>query len=169
MEEITYKIVETPAERRGYFATRHAVFVEEQGLFTGTDVDEHDDDAIHIIAITRGSRRVVGAVRCYPAADDVWYGGRLAVLQVYRHHATAIGASLCRLAEATVIERGCRCFLAYIQLKNVRFFQRLGWRAQGEPVIYCGTPHLLMAASLVKKPVVSRQLSVVGTAEPLNR
>jgi putative N-acetyltransferase (TIGR04045 family) len=169
MEEIIYKIAETAAERQGYFAARHAVFVEEQGLFTGTDVDEHDDAAIHIIAITRGSSRVVGAVRCYPAADDVWYGGRLAVLQTYRHHAAAIGASLCRLAEATVIERGCRRFLAYIQLQNVRFFQRLGWHAQGEPVIHCGAPHLLMAASLAKASVVSRQLSAVGTAEPLNR
>jgi putative N-acetyltransferase (TIGR04045 family) len=169
MEEITYKIVETPAERQGYFAARHAVFVEEQGLFAGTDVDEHDDHAIHIIAVAGDSGAVVGAVRCYPTADDVWYGGRLAVLQAHRHHAAAIGASLCRLAEATVIERGCRRFLAYIQLQNVRFFQRLGWRIQGEPVIHCGAPHLLMAASLAKSSVVGRQLSLVGTAEPLNR
>jgi hypothetical protein len=55
----------------------------------------------------------------------VWYGGRLAVLHAYRHSAASIGAALCRLAEATVIAHGCRQFLAYIQIQNVRFFQRL--------------------------------------------
>src|SRR5262245_41751978 len=148
MDEIIYKIVETPAELREYFALRHAVFVDEQGLFAGTDVDEHDGDAIHIVAVASDTRAVVGAVRCYPAGDDVWYGGRLAVLQAYRHRAAGIGATLCRVAEATVIEYGCRRFLAYIQLQNVRFFQRLGWRALGEPVIHCGAPHQVMAASL---------------------
>ena len=148
MQKIIYKIAETAAERREYFAVRHAVFVDEQALFVGTDVDDHDDDAIHIVAVARDTGAVVGAVRCYPAEADLWYGGRLAVLQAYRHHAASIGANLCRLAEATVIEYGCRRFLAYIQLQNVRFFQRLGWRAQGEPVIHCGEPHQIMAASL---------------------
>ena len=159
MDEISYKIVETVAERQGHFAVRHAIFVDEQGLFAGTDVDEHDDQAIHIVAVAGDTGAVVGAVRCYPAGDDVWYGGRLAVLQAYRHHAAAIGANLCRLAEATVIEHGCRCFLAYIQLQNVRFFERLDWRAQGEPVIHCGEPHQVMAASLAAAPYTIHHLA----------
>ena len=163
MDEIICKIVETPAERRGHFAVRHVVFVDEQGLFAGTDVDEHDDQAIHIVAVAGNTGAVVGAVRCYSAGDDVWYGGRLAVLQAYRRHAASIGANLCQLAEATVIEHGCRCFLAYIQLQNVRFFERLGWRAQGEPVIHCGEPHQVMAASLAAAPhTIHRHTIEVG-------
>ena len=147
MDEITFKLVETDAEREGHFAVRHAIFVDEQQMFPRTDVDEHDDAAIHIVAVAAAGA-VVGAVRCYPAGDDVWYGGRLAVLAAYRHHPAAIGPNLCRLAEATVIEHGCRRFLAYIQTQNVRFFQRLGWSVVGEPVDYHGQPHQLMAASL---------------------
>ena len=51
-------------------------------------------------------------------------------------------------AEATVIAHGCRQFLAYIQPQNTRFFERLGWRPLGDPVIYQGQPHQLMQASL---------------------
>lgn len=151
MDEIVCKLVETDTERDGHFAVRHAVFVEEQGLFVGTDVDEYDDRAIHIVAVNMASGEVVGAVRCYSAGDGVWYGGRLAVLEAYRRHAASIGANLCRLAEATMIERGCRQFLAYIQLPNVRFFKRLGWRAIGEPVSHCGQLHQIMAASLTAR------------------
>ena len=150
MDAIFFKLAENPAERAGYFAVRRAIFVEEQGLFNETDVDEHDAEpaTLPLVAVSAQSGEVVGAVRCYAAGDDVWYGGRLAVLMNYRRHPAAIGPNLCRLAEASVIERGCRCFLAYIQLQNVGFFQRLGWTEVGDPTDYHGAPHQLMAASL---------------------
>ncbi len=150
MDDIIFKVVETDAERAEYFAVRQAIFVEEQGMFHGTDVDEHDEDprTVHLAAVNAVTGAVVGAVRCYTMSDDVWYGGRLAVLPEYRHHPASIGPNLCRLAEASVIEHGCGRFLAYIQLQNVRFFLRLNWSVVGEPVDYHGQPHQLMAASM---------------------
>lgn len=148
MDEIIFKIVETTAEREGHFAVRHAIFVEEQGLFVGTDGDEHDGDAILMVAVDARTAAVVGAVRCIAAGNDVWYGGRLAVLRAYRRHPAAIGAGLCRLAEATMIAHRCRRFLAYIQMQNVGFFEHLGWSAIGEPILHYGQPHQIMAASL---------------------
>ena len=151
MGDVICKIAETEAERQGHFAVRHTIFVEEQQLFDRSDVDEHDAHAIPLIALTE-TGEVVGAVRVYPDEADatLWYGGRLAVLKTYRQHAGSIGANLCRLAEATVIEQGCQRFLAYIQLPNVRFFERLGWHKVGEPLLYCGVLHQLVAASLAK-------------------
>jgi putative N-acetyltransferase (TIGR04045 family) len=148
MSQIICKIVETEAERRAHFAIRQAVFVEEQAMFSGSDVDEHDAHAVHIIAINQMTGQVVGAVRVYEAEPGVWYGGRMAVLKEYRRHLPPIGPLLDRLAERTVSERGCRRFLAYIQLQNVRFFERLGWSKIGEPAPHCGQPHQLMEANL---------------------
>jgi putative N-acetyltransferase (TIGR04045 family) len=148
MGRVICKIAETEAERQGHFAVRHAVFVEEQALFAESDVDEHDRQAVLLVAVDRDTGAVVGAVRCYEAEAGVWYGGRLAVLKEARHHAVAIGPRLCKLAEKTVIRRGCRQFLAYIQLQNVRFFERLGWRKVGPVVLHCAQPHQLMQASL---------------------
>jgi putative N-acetyltransferase (TIGR04045 family) len=150
MSLINVKLVETEAERLGHYAVRRAIFVEEQQLFYQSEVDEYDEesDTIHIVAVSAETGAVVGAVRCYRASADEWYGGRLAVLPEYRHDPAAIGANLCRLAEVSVSQRGCRRFLAYIQVQNVRFFQRLKWAPVGEPVDYHGQPHQLMAASL---------------------
>ncbi|MEW5956160.1 MAG: MSMEG_0567/Sll0786 family nitrogen starvation N-acetyltransferase [Chloroflexota bacterium] len=156
MTRIVSKIVETEAERRGHFAVRRTVFVDEQGLFQDSDIDEHDDHAIHLVAVDQDTGVVVGAVRCYETEAGLWYGGRLAVLEAYRYSVCAVGPRLCKLAEKVVIERGCRCFLAYIQLQNVRFFERLGWQKIGEPVEQYGLLHQLMEASLslekVKEP-----------------
>jgi len=148
MDEIVYKVVETATERAGHFAVRHTIFVEEQHLFDESDVDKYDSDAILLVALDTQTGAVVGAVRCIATGADVWYGGRLAVLPAYRRLPAAVGASLCHLAEATVIARGCRRFLAYIQLQNVRFFEHLGWTAMGEPICHYGEPHQIMSASL---------------------
>lgn len=158
MGRVICKIAETEAERRGHFTVRHAIFVEEQRLFEGTDVDEHDEHALLLVAVDLDTGAVVGAVRCYQAGDGVWYGGRLAVLPEARHNINAVGPRLCRLAEKAVMQRGCRRFLAYIQTQNVRFFERLGWQKVGEPMLHCGQPHQLMQASLAgASPSKARQ------------
>lgn len=148
MGRVICKIAETEAELAGHFAVRRAIFVEEQGLFTESDVDDFDRQAVPLVAINRETGVVVGAVRCYETEAGVWYGGRLAVLKEARHNTEAVGPRLCKLAEKVVVERGCHRFLAYIQLQNVRFFERLGWRQVGDPVLHFGEPHQLMQASL---------------------
>ena len=40
-------------------------------------------------------------------------------------------------------------FLAYIQPKNVHFFERLNWRKIDQPVMHFGSIHQLMEASLL--------------------
>ena len=153
MGRVICKIAETEEEHQGHFAVRRAVFVEEQGLFAESDIDEYDRQAVPLIAVDRDTGAIVGAVRCYEAEVGVWYGGRLAVLKEARHNSDAIGPRLCKLAEKVVIERNCERFLAYIQLQNVRFFERLGWQQVGEPVIHFGQPHQLMQASLVAQKI----------------
>jgi putative N-acetyltransferase (TIGR04045 family) len=148
MGRVICKIAETEEERQGHFAVRYAVFIEEQGLFEDSDIDEYDRHAVPLVAVDRDTGDIVGAVRCYEAEDGVWYGGRLAVLKEARLNTNAIGPRLCKLAEKVVIERGCHRFLAYIQLQNVRFFERLGWQKVGEPVLHFGQPHQIMQASL---------------------
>ena len=145
-------VARSAEEVAAHFAVRHAVFVEEQGLFEGSDRDEHDEGAIHIVAMFRergaSELAVVGAVRCYEEEPGIWFGGRLAVLDAYRRRGGAIGSALVRRAEEAMVEREVEHFLAYIQTQNVRFFQRLGWWTVGEPMDLCGAPHQVMEASL---------------------
>jgi putative N-acetyltransferase (TIGR04045 family) len=54
-------------------------------------------------------------------------------------------------AVTTAHGRGCRKFLAIVQLQNVVFFERLHWWAIGEVQAH-GHPHMLMEADLVHYP-----------------
>jgi putative N-acetyltransferase (TIGR04045 family) len=145
--KIDLRVASGAAEIEAHFKIRRQVFVEEHGLFEGTDRDTHDDEGIHIVACLSG--KIVGAVRCYPEGEGVWYGGRLAVHPDFRKY--DLGARLVRKAVETMeCTAGVTRFLANIQIQNVRFFKRLGWIRIGEPFLYRGVRHQVMEKVLCR-------------------
>jgi putative N-acetyltransferase (TIGR04045 family) len=134
-------------ELAAHFDVRRRVFVEQQRLFEGTDRDVRDTraDTLHVVGLVDGG--VAGAVRLYPLDEHgLWKGDRLAVLPEARvRHA---GVLLVRFAVATAGELGGHEMVARVQLPNVRFFERLGWRADGPPEPYVGVMHQAMAINL---------------------
>jgi putative N-acetyltransferase (TIGR04045 family) len=131
-----------------HHAVRHRVFVEEQHVFAGSDRDAHDadPDTIHVVGEIDGT--IGGAVRLFPldGRSRRWQGDRLAVLPEFR--AFGLGAPLVRYAVRTAGERGGAVMVAHVQVANVVFFRRLGWRLDGEVETYAGLPHQPMAIDL---------------------
>ncbi len=141
------RIVRDQAELVRHLAIRRQVFVEEQAIFAGTDRDERDQDPATLHVIGYWERRPAGTVRLYPLDEPgLWKGDRLAVLPPYRRH--DLGALLVRFAVASAAERDGRRMIAFIQLPNVEFFLRLGWRLAGPPLEYAGRPHQMMDVAL---------------------
>jgi putative N-acetyltransferase (TIGR04045 family) len=143
----TCRVAGDAAERELHLRIRLEVFVREQRLFEWSDRDAHDEDprTLHVIGLW--GRVAAGTVRLYPLEEPgVWKGDRLAVLGPFRQH--GLGAPLVRFAVRTAGELGGREMVAQIQLPNVAFFERLGWRRRGEPADYCGRPHQQMAIPL---------------------
>jgi len=143
MRGVKYKLVETEEELREAYHIRHEIFVKEQKLFIGSDRDEFDAHAVHIIAFCRD--RIIGTVRVYEKEGGVWFGSRLAVLKPYRGR---IGKVLIEKAIETVKMRKAKRFMAYVQLPNVHFFRRCRWRSVGGIIQYQAVPHQLMEAQL---------------------
>jgi putative N-acetyltransferase (TIGR04045 family) len=150
LEKILFKIAESENELEEYFHLRQQIFVEEQKIFTETDIDEYDSDpvheVIHIIAIKESDGKMVGGVRCYKKEGRTWFGGRLSASKDYR--TGRVGAGLVKFAVETIKSTDCDTFLAYVQPLNVRFFMRLGWSKIGELETYQEQPHQLMRANL---------------------
>ena len=143
MTEIICRPAENRAELEECFLIRKKIFVDEQGLFTETDQDEHDAEAIHIVALYKD--KIIGTVRIYEQKDSIWWGGRLAVEKKLRGRA---GRLLVQKAVKIIRGSNAKCFRAYIQLKNVSFFKNLKWKPIGEKVFLHGKPHLLMEAEI---------------------
>jgi putative N-acetyltransferase (TIGR04045 family) len=125
---------------------RRAVFVTEQELFAGDDLDDHDADpgTVHVLGFV--GEVPAGTVRLYPLGGRLWKGDRLAVLESHRR--AAIGAVLVRFAVRTAGELGGERMVAQVQVPNVRFFTVLGWAPVGEPASYHGAPHQQMTIPL---------------------
>src|ERR1700761_2090733 len=92
-----------PWERAGVARLREQVFCQEQGIFAGTDKDEIDSRAIHIVALSYNAvmlDEIAGTVRIHEAEPGLWWGSRLAVDM--RHRCSGIlGPGLIRLAVTT--------------------------------------------------------------------
>jgi putative N-acetyltransferase (TIGR04045 family) len=146
--QIACRVAAGDDELEAHFELRRHVFVYEQGLFVIDDRDERDDqpDTLHAIGFVGGEP--CGAVRLYPLdpTAGAWKGDRLAVLPEHRAH--RLGAQLVYFAVGTAGWLGGRRMVAHVQLANVRFFEHLGWRAEGVPALFHGVDHQLMSIGL---------------------
>ncbi|GAB2983578.1 AIR synthase related protein [Amycolatopsis acidiphila] len=145
-----------------YHALRRQVFVDEQALFTGHDLDHHDEDPRTVVLVARErAGTVVGGVRLHPATDGPdlgwWLGGRLVVAPAARGRLTAphaalgsldrVGPALVRAACAYAENAGVLRFDAAVQARNEAMFRRLGWH-RVRAVTVADTPHVLMRRSI---------------------
>ncbi|MCW2507127.1 MAG: uncharacterized protein JWP68_275 [Modestobacter sp.] len=127
-------------------ALRRQAFVQDQGLFAGTDRDATDDDARTVTLVARGTNgTVLGGVRLAPAdpgGPDVgwWTGSRLVVAP---DAPRGLGATLVTAACARAEQAGVLRFDATVQDRYAPLFTRLGWRATGTTGIG-GRPHTTM-------------------------
>jgi len=145
MNDVFIKQAQTDWELEQAFAIRQEVFVFEQKMFEQTDRDENDTDAVLLIALINGG--VAGTVRVFSEnGNGSWVGGRLAVKKEFR--GTKAGSLLVQEAVRLAAERRAKRFWARIQLANVAFFEKLGWKAAGPVVFYRGYPHRVMVADL---------------------
>jgi putative N-acetyltransferase (TIGR04045 family) len=145
-----FKLATTPQEIKDYFALRHSIFVEEQGVFETEDLDQYDAIAYPIVAVEIETAKIVGIVRIYEPEKGLWYGGRLGVHLDYRC-VGQIGKGLIYKAVTTANTWGCDRFLATVQIQNVRFFRRLHWDSL-QKISICDRPHHLMEAQLQHYP-----------------
>ncbi|MDP2712276.1 MAG: AIR synthase related protein [Solirubrobacteraceae bacterium] len=130
-----------------YRELRREAFVERQGLFARSDLDDRDDDPDTRVLVAVGlDGEVVGGVRLHPEGDDRrlgwWRGSRLVCAHAgpSRGHP---GTALVRAACASAVQAGALRFDAHVQERHVAFFRRLGWTSAGG-VDCAGVAHRVM-------------------------
>ena len=125
-------------------ALRRTVFIEEQGVSEADEVDDKDDEAIHLLARLNG--RPVGSARLL-VLGDTGKIGRVCVLADQR--GTGLGAALMRAA----VERfrqvsGVKTVKLGAQTHALGFYERLGFTAHGPEFDDAGIPHREMVLPL---------------------
>lgn len=122
---------------------RIKVFVEEQGF--QEEFDDADIGAVHIVIFENGT----AAATCrffYSAEKKSYIIGRVAVCKEFRRN--HYGAALMELAEKEILKRGVRKVSLSAQCRVADFYEKLGYKKQGDVYLneYC--PHIAMTKEL---------------------
>lgn len=168
-----FRFAQESWERQGYHALRRTIFCEEQNIFDGTDRDEHDAEALPIVAVRNCmgvGDTVVGVVRIDERAPGIWWGSRLGVEESYRSltdftahdvfngdeplRFSSVGATLIYKAVSSAHAFGCQRFFAHVQRQNVPLFRRLHWDSIEEVTLH-GRLHHKMEADLSQYPATT--------------
>lgn len=125
-------------------AVRRAVFIAEQGVPEELEWDDKDGHALHVLATDPGGTPI-GTARLVPegAAARI---GRMAVVKPWRGR--GVGGAMLALLMGEAARRGFREVFLDAQTHAVPFYERFGFRAQGEEFFDAGIPHRRMRRRL---------------------
>lgn len=125
-------------------ALRRAVFIEEQGVSEADEVDDQDEEAIHLLLCEDGTP--LGSARLL-LGDGYVKIGRVCVLKSARGR--GFGAALIR--QSVVVARtvpGVTTVRLGAQTHAIGFYAALGFTAQGPELDDAGIPHREMVLGL---------------------
>jgi predicted GNAT family N-acyltransferase len=126
-------------------ALREEVFCVEQGVPREEELDQLDDEALHLLALEPGSERVLGTLRLLLDGSDAKIG-RVAVAAERRRGGIASQMLARALARASK-ERALRVRLA-AQLVAVALYEQAGFAVESEQFEEAGIAHVWMGRSL---------------------
>ncbi len=123
---------------------RRVVFIEEQGVPEADEIDDHDDDAFHLLLTEDGSP--LGSARLL-LGDGFVKIGRVCVLKQARGR--GFGAALIRAAldVARTIPGTTKVTLG-AQTRATEFYAALGFAPEGPEFLDAGIPHQEMTLRL---------------------
>ncbi|GAB5403973.1 MAG: GNAT family N-acetyltransferase [Aureliella sp.] len=121
---------------------RETVFILEQAVSREDEFDGKDPQCLHALALVRGLPVATGRL------DVVNNGkiGRVAVLEEFRRQ--GFGTQIMRTLESAAKENGLPQVWFHAQLVAVRFYEALGYVAQGDVFEEAGIAHVKMSRLL---------------------
>lgn len=123
---------------------REEVFVREQGFQEEFDTIDHR--AYHVL-VYEGDRAVATG-RTFPKSEagEIWKLGRIAVRKDCRK--LGLGAVVVAALEDTARRYGASVAELSAQIRVQGFYEKLGYRAEGESYLDEGCPHISMRRKL---------------------
>ena len=122
----------------GRFCVRKKVFMEEQGFHD--EFDSTDETAWHLTVCQSGGP--VAAARIFPEGEGSWHFGRICVLPEYR--GAGLGRKIMEQLEEKAAAFGAKRFVLSAQKQARGFYEKLGYRQEGEEYLDEHCPHVWM-------------------------
>lgn len=145
MTDITYHKVQTQDEIDACMAIRSAVFIDEQQVPAELEIDGEDENAMHYLAL-QGETPVATARIRFKEEGAIGKIERMAVLA--SHRGLKIGQGLMTFMLDDLEQQSIGQAILEAQTHAQRFYENLGFEAEGEEFEDAGMPHITMRKSL---------------------
>ncbi|SEQ44736.1 Predicted N-acyltransferase, GNAT family [Virgibacillus subterraneus] len=137
------KVVETNDQRHQAYNVRTVVFVDEQNVPAEEELDEFDEQAIHLIGYDNDKPIAASRVRF---VDSYGKLERICVLKDQRGKSN--GAKMIESMEAIIKNEGYGKAKLNAQTHAIDFYQRLGYKTISGEFMDAGIPHVTMVKEL---------------------
>jgi len=140
---VTTERVESKEQLDEAYRIRMEVFVNEQGVSPDVEIDEHEEDAIHVLVKYNGVPAGAGRIRVVEGMAKL---ERICVLAQFRKH--GIGAAVMEELEEVAREAELPKAKLHAQTQAAGFYERLGYKADSDEFMEEGIPHIRMIKKL---------------------
>lgn len=147
-EPILIRWATRPEDIQGAFAVRERVFCREQGVPLEYEIDEHDQGALHLVALQPGSDRVIATLRLLQDGPKAKVG-RVAVELDWRMR--GIASRMLELALQAASEKGCTTARLAAQVQATGVYERAGFVVESDQFDEAGIPHVWMGLTLLSE------------------
>jgi predicted GNAT family N-acyltransferase len=151
-ESILIRWATRPEDIQDAFSVREQVFCREQGVPLEYEIDEHDQDALHLVALEPGSDRVIATLRLLHDGAKAKVG-RVAVELDWRRR--GIASRMLDLALQAARENGCTTARLAAQLQATGVYERAGFVVESDQFDEAGIPHVWMGRELLPESAPS--------------
>jgi predicted GNAT family N-acyltransferase len=141
---ITVRPARDAAEIEAAMDLRVRVFVEEQGVDPGEELDQLDEESLQIVGLD--DTGVIATCRLRDLGDDEWKLERMVVDRRLRR--LGIGALLLAGAEREARERGAKHMVMHAQRRAEAFYASQGYVAEGDTFLEAEIEHVRMRKAL---------------------
>ena len=141
---IEIRLVQNELERQTLYFQRWLVLRKPLGLARGTEQDKYENQAITLIAVIE--EKIVGSVRFRILANNLGGLSYLAVLPEFQGQ--GIGKQLVLHLIEIARERGVKTVKAKARKGVLGFYEKLGFVARGEEIMFLGIPHVFVCLDM---------------------
>lgn len=140
MPQVDIHPVKNQQELEEMFYQRWLVLRSPLGMEIGSERDNHEDGALHLIAMC--DRKIIASARLRELSPKLGSISYVAVLPEFQNQ--GIGTKLIKKLIAKAQQKNLTTLRLMSRINAIKFYQKLGFSEQENPFEYLGIPHIFM-------------------------
>ncbi|MEG4585753.1 GNAT family N-acetyltransferase [Microcoleus sp. MOSTC5] len=140
MPQVDIHPVKNQQELEEMFYQRWLVLRSPLGMEIGSERDNNEDDALHLIAMC--DRKIIASARLRQLSLELGSISYVAVLPEFQNR--GIGTKLIENLIAKAQEKNLKTVRLLSRINAIKFYQKLGFSEQDKPFEFLGIPHIFM-------------------------